>query len=141
MDNLLNIAGKVMEGFNPATDSADDFEKLPDGEYTCLLEDVVKKVGKESGNAYLNLKFSVMEGDKEGRLIFVSYFFTDKTIERTVKTILKLAHDFGYELTVEAFTDLETLAESLQSLCGNQAIVKQTTSKNDFTNYKITPIE
>ena len=32
MDDLLNIASKVMEGFDPATDKVDDFEKLPDGE-------------------------------------------------------------------------------------------------------------
>mgnify|MGYP003304244059 CR=1 FL=1 len=28
LDDLLSIASKTMEGFNPATDSVDDFEKL-----------------------------------------------------------------------------------------------------------------
>lgn len=40
MDDLLNIATKTMEGFDPATDSVDTFEEIKDGEYNALLEDV-----------------------------------------------------------------------------------------------------
>ena len=140
MDDLLNIANKVMEGFNPATDKVDDFEKLPDGEYNCLLEDAKARKSEQTGSQWISLKFSIMDGEYENRLIFVNYFFTDKTIERSIKAITKLAYDFGYELPTDAFTSLETLAETLNGMAGNQATVKQTTSKNDFTNYKVTPI-
>jgi len=138
MDDLLNIATKTMEGFNPATDSVDDFEKIADGEYTCLLEDVTARKS-EKGTNWISFKFSVMEGEYESRLIFVNYFFTEKTMERSVKGITKLAYEFGYELPLEAFTSYESLAETLNSMAGNRAIVKQTT-KNDFSNYKVTPI-
>ncbi|MBQ2870340.1 DUF669 domain-containing protein [bacterium] len=140
MDDLLNIASKTMEGFNPATDSVDDFEKLPDGEYNCLLEDVTARKS-EKGTNWVSFKFSVMEGEYANRLIFVNFYFTEKTMARSVKAISKLAYDFGYELPLEAFSSYETLAETLNGLAGNQAIVKQTTSKNDFTNYTVTPIE
>lgn len=140
MDDLLNIASKTMEGFNPATDSVDDFEKLPDGEYNCLLEDVTARKS-EKGTNWISFKFSVMEGEYANRLIFVNFYFTEKTMARSVKAISKLAYDFGYELPLEAFASYETLAETLNGLAGNQAIVKQTTSKNDFTNYTVTPIE
>lgn len=140
MDDLLNIANKVMEGFNPATDKVDDFEKLPDGEYNCLLEDVTARKS-EKGTNWISFKFSVMSGDYENRLIFVNYFFTEKTIERSIKGITKLAYEFGYDLPADAFASYETLAETLNSMAGNQATVKQTTSKNDFTNYKVTPLQ
>ena len=139
MDELLNIATKTMEGFNPATDTVDDFEKLPDGEYDCLLEDV-KARKNEKGTNWISLKFSIMNGAYANRLLFVNYFFTEKTIERSIKTITKLAFDFGYELPADAFTSLETLAETLNGIAGNQATVKQSTSKNDYTNYKVMPI-
>lgn len=139
MDELLNIATKTMEHFNPATDTVDSFEKLPDGEYTCLLEDVKAKKN-EKGTNWINLKFSIIGGDYANRLMFVNYFFTEKTMERSIKSITKLAYDFGYQLPLEAFTNLEQLAKTLNGMAGNQARVKQTTGKNDYTNYTVTPM-
>lgn len=139
MKNLMEIAGDVMKNFNPETDNVDDFEKLPDGEYACLLEDVSKKQSG-SGNDYICIRFTVIDGEYTDRSIWVNYWFTDKTIERSIKLIRKLIFDFGYELPLEAFETLETLAEALNSLAGNQATVKQSTSKSDYTNYKVTPI-
>lgn len=140
MDDLLSIAQKTMENFDPAVDKVDDFEKLPDGEYDCLLEDVTARKSEEKGTNWISFKFSVMSGDYENRLIFVNYFFTEKTIERSIKGITKLAYEFGYEIPTDAFTSYDSLAETLNAMAGNQATVKQTTSKNDFTNYKVTPI-
>ena len=76
MEDLLNIANKVMENFNPAVDKVDDFENLPDGEYSCLLEDVTARTS-EKGTNWISFKFSVMTGEHENRLIFVllEYFF------------------------------------------------------------------
>jgi len=138
MDDLLKVATATMEKFNPATDSADDFEKLPDGEYHCLLEDVTAREN-DKGTNWISLKFSIMDGDYQSRLLFVNYYFTEKTMERSVKQISKLAYEFGYELPIEAFSSYNDLAETLNVLAGNQATVKQTT-KNDFSNYKVTPI-
>ena len=137
MDDLLTIATKTMEGFNPATDSVDSFENIPDGEYNCLLEDVTARKS-EKGTNWISFKFSIMDGSYANRLIFVNYFFTEKTADRSIKGITKLAYEFGYELPLEAFNTYTSLAETLNGMAGNQAIVKQTT-KNDFSNYKVTP--
>ena len=139
MDDLLSIAQKTMEKFDPATDKVDDFEEVADGEYSCLLEDVTARKSEEKGTNWISFKFSIMEGDYENRYLFVNYFFTEKTIERSIKGITKLAYEFGYELPTEAFTNYDTLAETLNSMAGNQAIVKKSTSKNGYTNYKVTP--
>ena len=140
MDDLLNIATKTMEKFNPATDKVDDFEKIPDGEYNCLLEEVTARKSEKTGTNWISLKFTILDGDYENRLLFVNYFFTEKTMERSIKAITKLAYEFGYEIPLDSFSSFETLAEALNSMAGNQAIVSQKTSKNDYANYSVTPL-
>jgi hypothetical protein len=139
MNDLLNLASKTMEGFNPATDSVDNFEKLADGDYDCVLDEVTARKN-DKGTNWISFKFSVLTGDCANRCIFVNYYFTEKTAERSIKAITKLAYEFGYEVPIEAFTSYESLAETLNAMAGNQAVVNQTTSKNDFTNYKVTPV-
>ena len=80
MDDLLNIASKTMEGFNPATDSVDNFEEIKDGEYIGLLEDVTAKTSESTGSQWVSLKFSILNNEEyKNRFIFVNYFFTEKT--------------------------------------------------------------
>jgi len=140
MDDLLNIATKTMEGFDPATDSVDDFEEIKDGEYNALLEDVTARKN-DKGTNWISFKFSILDNEEyKNRFIFVNYFFTEKTIERSIKAINKVAYEFGYQLPVDAFTSLDTLAETLKGMAGNQAIVKKTTGNSGFVNYKVTPV-
>lgn len=138
MDDLLNIATKTMAGFDPATDKVDDFEEVADGTYNCLLEKVTARKN-EKGTNWISFDFSIMNNE-DNRHLFVNYFFTEKTIERSIKGINKLAYDFGYQLPVESFTDLETLADTLNGIAGNQAEIVKKTSSSGFTNYKVTPI-
>ena len=138
MDDLLNIATKTMEGFDPATDKVDDFEEIADGTYPCLLEKVTARKN-DKGTNWISLDFSIMT-EGENRHIFVPYFFTEKTIERSIKAINKLAYDSGYTLPVDAFTSYESLAETLNAMAGNQAEIVKKTSSSGFTNYKVTPI-
>ena len=140
MDDLLNIATKTMEGFDPATDSVDTFEEIKDGEYNALLEDVTARKN-DKGTNWISFKFSILDNEEyKNRFIFVNYFFTEKTIERSIKAINKVAYEFGYQLPVDAFTSLDTLAETLKGMAGNQAVVKKTTGNSGFVNYKVTPV-
>lgn len=139
MNDLLSLASKTMEGFNPATDSVDNFEEIADGTYNCVLDDVTARKN-DKGTNWISFKFSILEGDYANRVIFVNYFFTEKMAERSIKGIIKLAYDFGYELPLETFTTYESIAETLKGMAGNTAIVTKTT-KNDFSNYKVTPVE
>jgi hypothetical protein len=140
MNDLLNLASKTMEGFNPATDSVDNFEEIADGVYNCVLDDVTARKN-DKGTNWISFKFSILEGDYANRIIFVNYFFTEKMAERSIKGIIKLAYDFGYELPLETFTTYESIAETLKGMAGNTATVTKTTSKNNFANYTVTPVE
>lgn len=140
MDDLLKIAGNVMDNFNPETDSANDFEDLADGVYTGLLTEVGHRTS-EKGTKSIFLKFEITSDNAKGRFIWVNHYFTEKTTERSIKYILKLVHDYGFELTLDAFKSLEELSENLQGLVGKSAEIVQKTSKSGFANYDVTPIE
>lgn len=141
MDDLLSIATKTMEHFDPATDSVDTFEEVKDGEYHTLLEEVKSMQSQTTGNQWISFKFSILDNEEyKNRFIFVNYFFTEKMVERSIKALNKVAYEFGYQLPVESFASLETLAETLNGMAGNQAIVEKKTSNSGFVNYKVTPI-
>ena len=72
MDDLLNIATKTMEGFDPAKDSVDDFEEIKDGDYTGLLEDVTARKN-DKGTEWISFKFSILDNEEyKNRFIFVN---------------------------------------------------------------------
>jgi len=140
MDDLLNIATKTMENFDPATDSVDTFEDIKDGEYNGLLEEVTARKN-DKGTNWISFKFSILDNEEyKNRFIFVNYFFTEKMIERSIKALNKVAYDFGYQLPVDSFTSLDTLAETLNGMAGNQAVIEKKTSNSGFVNYKVTPV-
>lgn len=145
MDDLLKIAGNVMENFNPETDSANDFENLPDGRYNGVITEV-KHRKNEKGTNWIAIKVEIESDEYEdkykGRFLFVSHFFTEKTTDRSIKYIIKLVHDLGFEpLTLDAFKSFETLEESLQGIVGSKVTVDQKTSKSGFANYDVASAE
>jgi hypothetical protein len=140
MDDLLKIAGGIMDKFDPATDSASDFESLPDGDYTGLIEEV-NNSRNEKGTTWISMKVEVTDGDSKGRVIFVNYYFTEKMAERAIKEILIVVNQLGFEnLPLDAFKSMDSLAEALQALVGSDVSVNQKTSKNGFTNQTVSAI-
>lgn len=137
--SLLEIATETLKNFDPAKDSVDTFEEIPDGNYDAVLEKVTARKN-DKGTEWVSFEYSIIGGDFGGRKIFVNYFFTEKMIARSVKMLTKLAFEFGYELPIEVFETLEGLAETLDStFAGNTMSIEKSTSKNDFANYKVAP--
>lgn len=136
--SLLDIASQVMENFDPATDKVDTFEEIEDGTYNCLLEKVTNREN-DKGTEWISCDFSIMD-ENENRHLFVNFFFTEKMTERSIKAINKLAYDFGYQLPLESFETLESLAETLNGMAGNTASVTKSTSKSGFVSYKVEPM-
>lgn len=137
--SLLEIATETLNNFDPAKDSVDTFEELPDGNYNALLEEVKAKEN-DKGTEWVSFVYSVVGDEYANRKIFVNYFFTEKMTARSVKMLTKLAYDFGFELPVEAFETLEGLAQTLNdTFAGNTMAIEKTTSNSGFVNYKVTP--
>lgn len=140
MEDLLKIAGNIMQNFNPETDSADDFSPLADGQYTTLITEVSNRTS-EKGTKSVYIKAQIISEVNKDRFIFVNFYFTEKTASRSIKQIIKMVHDLGFEeLPLTAFESVETLAEALSALVGTEVLIDQAT-KNDFANHAITAVE
>lgn len=136
MDDLLKIAASVLTNFDPATNNADDFEPIPDGEYACLIENVSSKTN-DNGTPLISIKCSIIDGDHTGSLIFINYYF-GKLVERTIKQLSELFFAIQDEkLTAENFQNLETITDKISEINGSTVLVTKTTQKNGFAKYKI----
>lgn len=143
MNDLFSIAQKTMEKYEVGEEVAGEYEKLPDGEYNCLLEEVTHRSNEEKKNDCITFKFSVLDEDYANKYLFVNYYFggnmKEWQEERNFQDIRNIVAGFGYDLPADSYANFEVFTETLNQMAGNQAIVKQTTNKNDYTTYKVTP--
>lgn len=138
MNELFEYANEIMENFDPATDSVTNFEPVPAGEYSCMLDNVTTKCST-NGNDYICFDFYII-GDDYNRHIFVPYYLTVASVKRTIKMVNKLAYEWGYKLPLNVFETPETLANALNQLAGKQATVIKTPRKNsEYFNYEVAP--
>jgi hypothetical protein len=91
----------------------DDFSPMPEGDYLCELEDIEPK-DTQSGNRMWNLKFRVVEGECEKRIIFDNMVFSDN--EKTQQRVKLVCSRLG--LNTEGMTRLTP-----DLLIGRQCIV------------------
>ena len=136
MDELLDIAQKTMDKFNPETDSADNYEEIPDGTYKCLLEEVTFKKS-QNGTPNISFKYSILDGEYENRFLFDNHYFTVKTAEWQTKKVKQIAYRLGFELPQDTFSSFQHAAEVFNNMAGTQANIKKTTNKSGYANCEI----
>lgn len=134
--NIFDIASRIMNEYDPSNDLVDNFEELEDGLYKCLIEKVTFKENAK-GTQWISFDCSIINGTRH---MFPPFYFTEKTAERSIKAINRLCYQFEVDLPIEAYIDLETLANELSaSFVGLPCEVEKITGRNGFTNYKIEP--
>jgi hypothetical protein len=89
---------------SPAMDftSVKGLEPIPQGEYN--VEVAEAKVGEsQSGNAKIDVRYKVLDGEYEGRIVFETLSFHPKALWRTKKTLMALGfpEDFSGEIDPE----------------------------------------
>lgn len=134
MKDLLNLASELMA--NDAYKSNDYVERKPDGVYLVNLDSIELRTSQK-GNQWFKFKTTILDGEYAEQHFTVDWFLTEKTMERTIKDIMKLITSCGFELNTEMFTSYETLEECLQSLVNQQVELTKKTSKNNFINYSL----
>ena len=137
--SLLDKAMEVMGTFNPETDKVSDFEEIADGTYQAMLEEVTSRKSEAKGTEWISFKYSVIDDSERPQYIWVNQYFTEKSQDRSIKQILKTAHEFGYQLPAESFESLDTLAETLNQMAGETAEITKKTSSSGFANYVVKP--
>ena len=139
MSDLLDMAKGVMKNFDPETDQATNFEGVPDGTYPAEVHEVTQGE-TQNGNDFVSIHWKITGDDQNGRLLFVNYYFTDATTEISIKRLIKLLHEYGMELGIDAFETFETLVETLTGMVGYKGSLRQKTNSGGFPNYHIDPL-
>lgn len=137
--NLKEIAQQVLsEGFDPKTDSVNDFEDLPDGIYDAILTDVKWQGPNDNGTEWLSFEFEIMNEGYEGRKYFGNIFFSnEKMMQLNLKRAMKTGAILGVDLEIEDFEDEQTLVEKLKEGLGTQCMVElKTNKKGTFQNWE-----
>ena len=134
MKDLLNLASELMA--NDAYKSNNYVERKPDGQYPVNIDSIEFKTSQK-GTQWFRFKTTILDGEYAEEYFTVDWFLTEKTMERTIKDIMRLITSCGFELSTEMFTSYEILEECLQSLVNQQVVLTKKTSKNDFINYSL----
>lgn len=134
MDNLLVLAGELVENNNFKTDDFQE-ETKPDGVYETIIESIKAKVSEEKGTEWFAFSLKVTDGDYIEEKFNVNLFLTEKSIKITLKKIMRLLTALGYEIDITMFSDKDSIVEGLQSVVGETTFLSKTTSKNGFINY------
>ena len=134
MKDLLNLASELMA--NDAYKSNDYVERKPDGAYLVNLDSIELRTSQK-GNQWFKFKTTILDGEYAEQHFTIDWFLTEKTMERTIKDIMRLITSCGFELNTEMFTSYETLEECLQALVNQQVELTKKTSKNNFINYSL----
>lgn len=134
MKDLLNLASELMA--NDAYKNNDYVERKPDGKYLVNIDSIELRTSQK-GNQWFKFKTTILDGEYAEQHFTVDWFLTEKTMERTIKDIMKLITSCGFELNTEMFTSYETLEECLQSLVNQEIELTKKTSKNNFINYSL----
>jgi hypothetical protein len=71
-----------------------EFSVLPAGEYLTRVVEAEEKIGKQSGNEYLALKYQVIGGKYDGTIIYDNMFYTELSLPR-LKFMLR---EFGFNV-------------------------------------------
>lgn len=134
MDNLLMLAGELVENNNFKNDNFQE-EQKPDGDYEVFIESIKLKVSDSTGTEWFALVLKVIEGEYIEEKFYVNLFLTEKTIKSTLSKVMRLVSSMGYEIDLNMFNDKDTIVEGLQPLIGETTILSKQTSKNGFINY------
>ena len=135
MDDLLTLASELAENNNYKTADSNYEEKKPDGVYSVLIESIKLRTSESTGTQWFSIVAKVLEGDYVEDKFYVSYFLTEKTIKRTLSKLMKLINSCGYDIDVAMFTDVDTIAEGLQEIVGNNLYLEKKTSGKGFIDY------
>jgi hypothetical protein len=137
--NLKEMVAQILqEGFNPETDSVNDFDNLPDGIYDALFTNVSWRTN-DNGSEWLSLEFEILNEGYEGRKYFGNIFFSvEKMLQVNIKRTMKYAAILGVTLGPDDFADPEqNLVEAFKNGLGNQVELELKTSKKGFQNFEL----
>lgn len=127
----LNAIFKDMGGIDKLEDYTNNFDKLPDGEYTGEIDSVSTKNSKKTGRPMIEVVIAVEEGKKEYHYLMLAgkdLKATQTAVARTVTQLKKLG--------VEG-KELDEFIDGAMELIGTKVHMKVETN-GEFRNVDLT---
>ena len=91
-------------------EDAQDYEPIPEGDYTCSIANV-EEASTKNGDEMWKLKLEVIEGDHEGRFLFDNLVFSDAAMKRVKFVCSRLGVDVSGEMNLTPDVLLERVCK------------------------------
>lgn len=131
MSDILNELNDI---FNEVKDQDQEFEKLPDGEYLCIIEDIIQKDSK-AGNPGVLATLSITYGEHANKKIWKWFNLTGKDEKQLRNNLQRYALEIR-KLGVSTDRGLNGTFDQFPALEGMEVVAKIKTSKG-YTNTTI----
>ena len=124
--------------------SKGDFEELPLGRYEVSVEGLELKPTKEKGYPMIAAKFKVVQGEYNGRFIFMNQVVLMGNQHDAMR--LGIANRFlesletGVDITFEGVQEYEDLVAEVFNNIGRKEYLLEIGEKKGFRNYKIVDV-
>lgn len=138
MENIEFDLEKELLQYNPAEEPKNEFEKLPDGDYRGVIDEVVSGITPKKGTPYILIKVDLFDDNYTGRKEFIYFFMSQKMAPFNAKRLMHLAYSAGNILEAGHFKDLQTATEALSKCLNGKEVSFIKKTKNDFANYDLT---
>ncbi len=124
--------------------SKGDFEELPLGRYEVSVEGLELKPTKEKGYPMVAAKFKVVQGEYDGRFIFMNQVVIRGDQHDAMR--LRIANQFldsletGVDITFEGVQEYSDLIDEVFNNIGRKEYLLEIGEKKGFRNYKVVEV-
>lgn len=134
---------KMRKEMAEAAKNGGDFEKLPEGEYTCILEKL--ELGEsQKGNLMLKAQFRIQAGDHSNQCIFKNCILTgtknDGFMMLQAKKFLE-SLDSGIDIEFEGWEDFSDMVEDILTAITDDDLIYVLSLKDNKKNPQYQDIE
>lgn len=137
MEDIELKAEELLKGYDPSEEPLMEFERIPDGTYTGVIEKIEWRKSEQKGTPFVMLTILIDSGEYENRKEFISYFFTKKTAKWSARRLMHLAYTAGSELQAAHFASMDTIVEALNETIFGKLVEFTKVTKNDFPNFDL----
>ena len=113
------------------TPDTQEFQPLPDGWYSAVISESAIRTGKDSGKDYLNLEFTITDGDYTSRKVWMVYSLwhdNDDVVKWAQEKLGRLATALGWQ-GIQDHEELDGMQLDIRVGMGNN-------NKNDVKFYR-----
>lgn len=113
-NNLMSLMGEIYgEGFDREKDAVTDYEEIPDGVYSAVVEKFEHKTSENTGNSWFCFWLQITSGNYQGKKYFANLWLTEKAAKTSLKKLSKYAFFMGIDIQPQDLADIKSLVNKM----------------------------